>query len=799
MKTSASRPLTQAARRALAGRSLSVQGRVALGVIALGIVACGTSEAPGTNGNPLGNGGQSAGGQNAAAAAGGQQGAAANNPGGGTAGDGQVIPGGGNAGTGGAPTTIDPCTDCVEFGLDARPANPTCLAGDAPPTAYEWEPVWEGVTFGTVLKAVPSADGTEMYLAQKEGVILAVPMDPAATQGRELLDLSGLVNSTAESGVLSLAVHPDFENNGYVYVTYSMMDHSTRVSRFQSMDGGLTLDPASEAVIVEHSQLRGTHHGGDMAFGADGYLYVSFGDNNSGDPPHDAATSFLATDPMSRYGKVIRVDVNVPGDGFNVPADNPYANGGGLPEVYAMGFRNPWRFSFDRETDELWLGDPGEEANGNVGDDGMANPWEEIDRVVLGGNYGWPSFQGTHCYHTCTMEQGLPPEYEYSHNGGPAAIVGGYVYRGSALPGMYGKYIFGDYEQTEIWAYDPMTQMTESLGFGGNPVSFAQDNDGELYVSREGGTIEKLVDSNAGAGGFPMLLSETGCFKPDAPTQVVDAAIPFTVSVPLWSDGADKARFVALPDGETMGVAADGDITLPVGAVTIKNFSWQGQLFETRFFVRHNDGSYYGYSYEWNDAQTEATLVSGQGKARSLPGLEWSYPSTAQCFTCHSDAAGRSLGLEVRQLNSVGTYGALRANQLDTLVHIGVLSAPATPLEAYVPLSIAATPVEVRAKSYLAVNCSNCHRPGGPGRGTMDARFDTPLAEMGVCNQAPEHGNLEVAGSTLLTPGNHMSSVMWLRMSQRDADFMPPIASKLPDEPAAAVLAEWIDSLATCP
>lgn len=797
MKTSASRPLTTGV-----GRSLFACGRVALAAIACGVVACGTSEAPGTNDTLPGNGGQGTGGQQAAAAAGGQQGAAANNPGGGASGTGQVIPGGGNAGTGGAPTTIDPCEDCVEFGLDVRPANPDCLAGDAPPTAYSWEPVWDGITFGTVLKAVPSADGTEMYLAQKEGVILAVPMDPAATQAqaRELLDLTGVTRSDAESGVLSIAVHPDFENNGYVFVTYSLAaDHTTRVARFTSVDGGQTLDPGSEAVVLEHSQLRGTHHGGDLAFGADGYLYASFGDNNSGDPPHDAATSFLATDPMSRYGKVIRLNVNGPGDGFEVPADNPYANGGGLPEVYAIGFRNPWRFSFDRETDELWLADPGEEANGNTGDDGMANPYEEIDRVVLGGNYGWPSFQGTHCYHTCTMEQGEGPEYEYPHNGGPAAIVGGYVYRGSAMPGLYGKYIFGDYEQTEVWIYDPMTQQTESLGFGANPVSFAQDSNGELYVSREGGTIEKLVDSNAGTGGFPMLLSETGCFKPDAPTQVVDAAIPFTVAVPLWSDGADKARFVALPDGETMEVAADGDLTLPVGAVTIKNFSWQGQLFETRFFVRHNDGSYYGYSYEWNDAQTEATLVTADGKARSLPGLEWSYPSTAQCFTCHSDAAGRSLGLEVRQLNSVGTYGALRANQLNTLNHIGVLSGNMAALDAYVPVSIAAVPVEVRAKSYLAVNCSNCHRPGGPGRGTMDARFDTPLADMGVCNRAPEHGNLDVAGSTLLTPGNHMSSVMWLRMSQREADFMPPIATKLPDAPAAALLAEWIDGIAACP
>jgi uncharacterized repeat protein (TIGR03806 family) len=377
-------------------------------------------------------------------------------------------------------------------------------------------------------------------------------------------------------------------------------------------------------------------------------------------------------------------------------------------------------------------------------------------------------------------------------------LVGGFVYRGSALPGLYGKYVFGDYELGEVWIYDPATQDIESLGFGGNVVAFGEDNDGEIYVSREGGTVERLIDSNAGAGGFPELLSATGCFRADAPTQVVDGVVPFTVAVPFWSDGAEKERFLALPDGTTMEVGADGDFILPPGGVAIKNFRWMNQLFETRFFVRHNDGSYYGYSYEWNAEQTEATLVPPEGKAVSLPGLEWTYPSTANCFTCHSDAAGRHLGLETRQLNSVGVYGAARANQFNTLNHIGMLSGNTAALEAYVPHGITAVDINTRARSYLAVNCSNCHRPGGPGRGAMNALFDTPFADMGVCNTPPEHGDFEGAGTALLTPGNHMASVLWLRMSQRESDFMPPIASKLPDSSGAMMLGEWIDGLAPC-
>lgn len=772
---------------------------VGWGAVLLGVAAC-SSDVPGTEGGPNGSSGQSAGGNGGD----GFQGNAGEGTAGGGAsgGQGQV----GNSGAAGQATTLDPCDDCVEFGLDARPSNTTCLAGDPPPTAYDFEPIWSDINLSTVLKLVPSPDNTTIYAAQKAGVIVAIPKDPAATQATPVLDLTALTRSDAESGVLSMALHPDFSENGYLYVTYSLAaDHSTRISRFTSSDGGASFDVNSEAVVLQLSQLRGTHHAGDLAFGPDGYLYAGIGDNNSGDDHDD----FTAANRMSQYGAILRLNVDVAGDGYEIPLDNPYADGtNGDPSVFAKGMRNPWRLSFDSETGDLWVGDPGEEADGILGDDGQADPYESVKIVTAGGFYGWPYYQGNRCFHDCDQAANgtlfgaadrLPPEYEYSHEGAPAALVGGFIYRGSALPGLYGKYLFGDYELGEVWIYDPATGMRESLGFGGNVVTFAQDNDGELYVSREGGTIERLVDSNAGQGGFPEQLSATGCVDPTNPSQVVAAAVPFTPALAFWSDGVEKERFLALPDGTTLEVAADGDFTLPIGAVTIKHFRWQGQLFETRFFVRHNDGSYYGYSYEWNEAGTDATLVPAQGKDRSLPGLQWSYPSTAQCFTCHSDAAGRSLGLETRQLNTPGTYGAQRANQFNTLNHIGMLSGDTTALAAYVSPGIAAVDIETRARSYLAVNCSNCHRPGGPGRGEMDARFDTPFAQMGVCDQEPEHGDLDVAGSHVLTPGAHAQSVMWLRMSQRENKFMPPIASKIADANGADLLAQWIDGIAACP
>ncbi len=768
-------------------------GRRSLGLAAFGLAilagaqACGSDSPGAAPPKPNSGGSTGTGGQNTSGAS--------------TTGGGAGITGGGSGGT---EVTTVPCSDCVDFGLETRPANPTCLAGAPPPTNYEWVPIWGGVELGMAVKLVPHPDGQTLIVVEKNGVARAVPKNPNATQAEvhDFLDVSSLIRTDAESGLLSVTFHPDFLTNGYVYAVYNLAaDHSTRIARFQSMDGGQTAGVGTETPLLTLAQKRGTHHGGDSQFGPDGYLYVSIGDNNTGDDRGD----WTAADPMELYGKILRFDVDSAQQPYGIPADNPFADGvSGAPEVYAYGMRNPWRFSFDKVTGELYVGETGEETGGNQGDDGQANPHEEVDVVVKGGNYGWPFFQGTMCYRDCTgHEDFLPPIHEYLHEGGAAVNVGGFVYRGSAIPGLDGKYIFGDYERGETWVLDPETGDKETISVGDRLPGFGQDLDGEVYVLRENGTVEILQNSaSAGEGGFPDLITETGCVRPEDPTKPVDGLVPFSVALPFWSDGVEKERFLGLPDGTALEVSpTDGDLTLPPGGVSMKNFRWQGVLFETRFFVRHDDGSYFGYSYEWNPEQTQATLVPSSGKDRSLTGLEWSYPTTANCFQCHSEAAGRSLGLEVRQLNHPGVYPStgLKANQLATLQHIGMINGTAPVLEPYATIDNLAVSLDTRARSYLAANCSHCHRPGGPGRGNfLSAQFDTPFADMGICNQTPEHGDLGVPGAFILTPGNHAASVMWLRMSQRMSNFMPPIASKVPDTAGATLLAEWIDGLTAC-
>jgi uncharacterized repeat protein (TIGR03806 family) len=298
------------------------------------------------------------------------------------------------------------------------------------------------------------------------------------------------------------------------------------------------------------------------------------------------------------------------------------------------------------------------------------------------------------------------------------------------------------------------------------------------------------------------LLSDHPCITGVSnPPGLAPGVIPYSIAEPFWSDSAFKTRYLALPDGATFSVQSDGDFLLPAGAVTIKNFQWQGQYFETRFFVRFDDGTYGAYTYLWNDAQDEAFLVDPiDGDSKTLAGGHvWDYPTENQCFTCHVSAAGFSLGLETRQINVDQLYPSTgrTANQFDTLSGLGMLSGNVASLP---PMPAHAEPqasLQMRADAYLHVNCSYCHRPGGTGYGTADYLFDTLLADKNICNQSSILS--AYPGLDLIEPGAYDESVVWLRMSQRDQDFMPPLASTLADSSGAALLQQWIDGLTACP
>lgn len=365
-------------------------------------------------------------------------------------------------------------------------------AQDTPRTA---PPSSTGVQAATIVSgllrpvyATGAGDGSgRLFVVEQGGKIWIVKDGQQAST--PFLDIAALVSSSAkggdysEQGLLGLAFDPAFSSNGRFFVNYTDVNGTTVVARYTvSAANPDAADPASAVTILTQRQPYANHNGGDMQFGPDGYLYIGLGDGGSaGDPQGNGQN--LGT----WLGKMLRIDVS--GDAYTVPADNPFVNqAGALPEIWAYGFRNPWRFSFDRATGDLYIGDVGQ------------NQWEEIDYQPAssagGENYGWNIYEGLHPYSGAAAPANMVlPVAEYAHNVG-IAVTGGYVYRGAALPDLVGTYFYSDYGTGTLWSLyrDASGQWQNNVFMSGLGTisSFAQDDAGELYLINYGGSILKL-------------------------------------------------------------------------------------------------------------------------------------------------------------------------------------------------------------------------------------------------------------------------------------------------------------------
>jgi len=333
-----------------------------------------------------------------------------------------------------------------------------------------------------------------LYVVQQAGVITIFYSNDGQTSGSTFIDLTSLTTCCGERGLLGLAFHPNYATNRYffTYRTSTINSQLTSVvSRFTAASDGLTANIGSELILLTFDQPYANHNGGCIHFGPDGFLYIGAGDGGSGGDPNNNGQG---TDTL--LGKILRIDVNNPSGGKNygIPPLNPFANGvGGRPEIFAYGMRNPWRFSFDSETGDLWAGDVGQDS------------WEEIDVITVGGNYGWRVVEGTACYNPssgCDKTGKIDPILVYSHSVGQS-ITGGYVYRGSLAPEISGKYIFGDYGSLMVWAvtFDPANKYSNSIEeipavSSYRPSAFGVDRCNELYMlSYNENRIYKFVGS----------------------------------------------------------------------------------------------------------------------------------------------------------------------------------------------------------------------------------------------------------------------------------------------------------------
>jgi len=679
------------------------------------------------------------------------------------------------------------------------------------------EVVVEGLSGATAMTVAP--DG-RIFICEQEGMLRVV-------RGGKLLDepfLSLPVDSFWERGLIGVVLDPRFPEVPHVYVVYVSPDPYPhhRVSRFTA--AGDRAAEESELVLLagdDQRTLGGSmpagHQGGAIRFGIDGRLYIGIGEQTAGDPSQELDTL---------QGKILRVGA----DG-SIPEDNPFlgATRGKYRAIWARGLRNPFGIAVDRITGKLFINDVGGAA------------WEEINEGAAGANYGWPKAEGPSAHADLRG-----PLHAYERSVGKS-ITGGVFYRPATRqfpPEYEGQYFFADFEAGWIRVLDPgQPSATRVFARGlARPVDLAVAPDGSL-LSLERNAWVKDGEFRGGTGilrrfrsaasrtepvratgartlsgleiserpdELPRLLSSTGIFRSIATLETVPGIVPYDVNSPLWSDGASKRRWIALPARAKIGFRAEGEWTIPRGTVLVKHFDslpegrvGRSRRLETRVLYVGGENGGHGATYRWRPDDSDAELLDGSAidppDASRSGAASWYYPSRKDCLTCHTEAAGFVLGIKTKQLNRTFDYGSGPEDQLRAWSRLGMLEpAPREEdlrsLGRFAALSDSSATLEERVRSYLDSNCSNCHRPGG-SRGLLDLRHETPLEKQGLVGAPLLAGDLGVPGALCVMPGDAARSGLYLRMARLDVFKMPPLAMNKVDREALAVIGGWIEEL----
>jgi putative heme-binding domain-containing protein len=728
------------------------------------------------------------------------------------------------------------------FGIAERvPWTTSRVTGSPePPPPYRIERAFPKLTFKNPL-LITNAPGTErLFVGEHAGKLYSFPQDADVAKPDLFLDLTTELHSWDKDtvrgldAVYGLAFHPHFAKNRYCYVCYALagkdgkqLPDGSRIARFRVTDADPPrVDPKSEKVLL--TWLAGGHNGGDIHFGPDGYLYISTGDGTDPNPPDKFDTGQDISDLLS---SVLRIDVDKedPGKAYRVPDDNPFVKTpGARPEVWAYGFRNPWRMSFDRATGDLWVGDVGWER------------FEMVYRVKKGGNYGWSIMEGPQPVRP-EAKRGptpiLPPNLYFPHTEA-ASVTGGYVYRGKRLKDLVGAYVCGDWMTRRVWGTrfdgDKVTWHKELAKGTGQIVAFGETNDGELYfLNYDAGTISRLVPNDAKdtSAQFPRKLSETGLFASVKGHEPAPGVAPFSINAEQWADHATSERLLGLPGRSSVRVLDrpvhvepffQARTFFPEGAVLARTLSMEMERgnpksrrrLETQ--ILHFDGTeWQGYSYRWDDDQTDAALVPAGGADRVLtiedakaPGGKrrqtWHFPARGECMQCHNPWAGFALAFAPAQLDKEHDYGGVIDEQPRALEHAGLIKREKVPRDSDVPARPAArlcnpydssADVNVRARSYLHVNCSHCHQGGAGGTATIELRFDVPLGETQTVDARPVQGTFAIHGARIVAPGDPFRSVLYYRMAKLGGGRMPHVGSEVVDERGVRLIHDWVQQL----
>ncbi len=690
------------------------------------------------------------------------------------------------------------------FGINTRPALATfnLPTGGGSAGTYDLVQAFPGLTFSSAVFVTGVPGDTRLAVVQQSGQVLVFTPTSGVTTSQLMLDVSGLTVSSDERGLLGFAFDPAFTTNHFVYVHYTRAsDGHAIVARF-TWNGTNTVSLGTQKIILDITDPDTNHNGGMIAFGPmDGYLYVALGDGGGSNDQYGNGQN-----PNTLLGKILRIDVHPANDAtaYLIPADNPFVGmSGWRGEIWALGLRNPFRFSFDRANGTLWAGDVGQ------------NTTEEVDVITKGGNYGWPRFEGTALFQSgVALASGTthtPPVFQYDHSNG-VSVIGGIVYRGTQIASLIGKYVCGDFYSGRVWSLSGPTSPTNTeLASVSSPSAFGEDDDGEVYVVTYSNGLYRFSETGGGGSG-PTLLSQTGLFTDLANLTPASGLVEYDLNVPFWSDGALKRRWVGIPASARVTFDPTNPWTFPVGTVIVKHFEMEltegdpntRRRLETRLLVRDASG-WQGFTFKWNSAETDADLLASADSETLTVNLaaggsvtwQYSYPSRTDCLLCHTSAANFALGLATRQLNRDFDYGAVTDNQLRTLNHISYFSTDigtATQYSAYPALDDTNATIETRARTYLAVNCAQCHRPSGGTPVNLDLRFDTANASMNAIDVSPTQ-DLGLTNARIIARGSKESSVLWERVRRTDATRMPPLGTHRVDQDAVDLIGQWIDSL----
>lgn len=723
--------------------------------------------------------------------------------------------GGGSGSSPVEPTAPPPATPDPAQPTSALGQRPTLATFTLPGTGIGSGPIAIGqrfaaLSFNAALLTRPVPGTDRLLVAQQSGRISTFANDPDVATSTLIADLQTQTRNEGEQGLLGVAFDPNFASNNHLFIHYTPASEPrrSRIARFTwpDFDTNGLIDVTSELVILEVSQPFSNHNGGSVEFGPDGMLYIAFGDGGSGgDPMNNAQNS------ENLLGAILRIDVSnaTTASPYRIPTDNPWANSPpNRGELWAIGLRNPFRMSFDSVSGDLWAGDVGQASR------------EEIDIIQRGGNYGWRVREGTLPFddndNDLPLSAFTEPVIDLPRDQA-RSITGGAVYRGSTFGSINGNYIYGDFATENIWRLEQTSADTFENTLIGSvplPAHFGEDSDGELIITSYTAGFFGLA---AGGDSNPepaTLLSDTGIFTDLQTLSVAEGLIEYAVIEPHWSDGAVQRRWLAVPRDASITFSIDESWELPEGSLLVKQLdmptSDRGQVrLETRIFIRRATG-WQPFTWVWNTEQTDAVLTTA-GTNLSLSvnnsdgiaeALDYRVPSQGECLSCHTAAAGTTLSTTTRQLNREFDYAGTTQNQLLALNGISMFesdilaSMTVADYPTHTPSSGAdGTTLDPAARSYLDVNCANCHRPGGPTGSTLDLRTTQALAALNAVDVPPESGDLGLANARIIAPGSSASSVLIERMKRLDGTRMPPVAGNRVDPNGVDLLERWVNSL----